>query len=87
MSTEIVRARIDPGVKEKAMSVLSGMGLSMSDAIRMMLIRVAEEQAMPFQLRVPNAKTQQAMQAVQDGEIAEFTSVEDLFADLKDDEE
>lgn len=87
MSTEVVRARIDPRVKKQAIAVLSGMGLSVSDAIRMLLIRVAEEQAMPFPLRVPNAKTQQAMQAVKDGEVAEFASVEELFADLKDEEE
>lgn len=87
MSTEVVRARIDPRVKKEAIAVLNGMGLSVSDAIRMMLIRVAEEQAMPFSLRVPNTTTRKAMQAAQEGEGAEFASVEALFADLNDDQE
>jgi DNA-damage-inducible protein J len=59
MSTDaVVRARIDGEVKEKAAIVLAEMGLSVSDAIRMMLVRVAAEKALPFKVRVPNAKTE-----------------------------
>jgi DNA-damage-inducible protein J len=61
MSTDaVVRARIDGEVKEKAAIVLAEMGLSVSDAIRMMLVRVAAEKALPFKVRVPNAKTEAA---------------------------
>ena len=52
-----VRARIDERVKNEAAHVLEDMGLSVSDAIRMMLMRVASEKALPFAVKVPNAVT------------------------------
>ncbi|HET6375085.1 MAG TPA: type II toxin-antitoxin system RelB/DinJ family antitoxin, partial [Methylocella sp.] len=52
-----VRARIDEQVKKQAAHVLKNMGLSVSDAIRMMLVRVASEKALPFDFKVPNAVT------------------------------
>jgi DNA-damage-inducible protein J len=52
-----VRCRIDPKTKEDAAEVIESMGLTVSDAIRMFLTRVASEGAIPFELRVPNAKT------------------------------
>ena len=52
-----VRARIDERVKKEAAQVLENMGLSVSAAIRMMLVRVAAEKAMPFEVKVPNAVT------------------------------
>jgi DNA-damage-inducible protein J len=56
-----VRARIDGQVKEKAAKVLTDMGLSVSDAIRLLLVRVAAERALPFEIKVPNAETRAAM--------------------------
>ena len=47
-STDVVRARIDGHIKEEATSVLAGMGLSVSDAIRMLLTRIAADKALPF---------------------------------------
>ena len=47
-STDIVRARIDGHIKEEATNVLAQMGLSVSDAIRMLLTRVAADKALPF---------------------------------------
>ena len=52
-----VRCRIDPKTKEDAAEVIESMGLTVSDAIRLFLTRVASEGAIPFELRVPNAKT------------------------------
>ena len=63
MATDtVVRARIDGHVKEEATSVLNKMGLSVSDAIRMLLIRVAREKALPFDVRIPNAETAAAIE-------------------------
>ena len=59
----VVRARIDGQVKEKATAVLAEMGLSVSDAIRLLLVRVAAEKALPFPVRVPNATTEAAFRA------------------------
>ena len=78
----IVRARIDGRIKEKAAEVLGEMGLSVSDAIRLLLVRVAAERALPFEVKVPNAETRAAMAEVEQGAPASFDSVADLMADL-----
>ena len=70
MSTNaVVRARIDEDIKEEAASVLQAMGLSTSDAIRIMLTRVAREKALPFELLVPNEKTIKAMREARRGNL------------------
>lgn len=81
-SDTVVRARIDGQVKEKAAKVLADMGLSVSDAIRMLLIRVAAEKALPFEIKVPNAETCAAMAELERGAGASFDGVADLMADL-----
>ena len=87
MATDaIVRARIDGQVKEKATTVLAEMGLSVSDAIRMLLVRVAAEKALPFEARVPNAETVAAMQELERGGGRSFATVEELMADLNADD-
>src|SRR4051812_867744 len=62
-----VRARIDGRVKDEAAAALKGMGLSVSDAIRLMLVRVAADKALPFAVGVPNRKTVAAMKEAQKG--------------------
>ena len=52
-ATEMVHIRIDKRVKARAAKALSAMGLSVSDAVRVLLTRVAVEQALPFDLKVP----------------------------------
>ncbi len=83
-AAEVVRARIDTGLKREATAVLSSMGLSVSDAIRLMLVRVAADKALPFDLRAPNAETQAAMRDIQEGKVTRFDSVSALMADLND---
>jgi DNA-damage-inducible protein J len=78
----MVHVRIEQGVKDKAAKALANMGLSVSDAIRMMLVRVAAEEALPFDVRVPNATTVKAMEAADRGEGKRFDSAEALFKDL-----
>ncbi len=83
-AAEVVRARIEAGLKKEATMVLAGIGLSVSDAIRLMLTRVAADKALPFDLRVPNAESQAAMRDIQEGKVTRFDSVADLMADLND---
>jgi DNA-damage-inducible protein J len=83
---DVVRARIDTRLKKEATAVLSEMGLSVSDAIRLMLVRVVSDKALPFDVRIPNAETQAAMRDIQAGKVTRFNSVEALMADLNDDE-
>ena len=79
----VVRARIDEHTKEEATVVLAAMGLTVSDAFRIMLTRVAREKALPFEPLVPNDVTIQAMkEARRSGKIKSFKSVDDLMADL-----
>jgi DNA-damage-inducible protein J len=82
---DVVRARIETGLKKEATAVLAAMGLSVSDAIRLMLVRVVSDKALPFDVRIPNAETQAAMRDIKDGKVTRFDSVDALMADLNDD--
>ncbi len=73
MNDSIIRSRIDPNIKEQATQVLSSMGLSMSDAIRIFLYRVVSEKAIPFPMKMPNDTTIAAMKAVQQGKTRKAT--------------
>ena len=81
-SDTVVRARIDGQVKERAARVLADMGLSVSDAIRLLLVRVAAEKALPFEIKVPNAETRAAMAEVENGVGKSVDTVAELMADL-----
>lgn len=81
-SNAVVRARIDEHIKEEASAVLATMGLTVSDAFRIMLTRIAREKALPFEPLVPNAETIAAMKEARRGGLASFDSVETLMAGL-----
>jgi DNA-damage-inducible protein J len=81
-SDTVVRARIDGRVKERAAEVLAGMGLSVSDAIRLLLVRVAAEKRLTFDVEAPNAETRAAIAELERGAGASFGSVSELMADL-----
>lgn len=81
-SNAVVRARIDGHIKEEASAVLGAMGLTVSDAVRIMLTRVAREKALPFEPLVPNTETIEAMKAARRGGLASYAGVKDLMADL-----
>ena len=78
----VVRARIDEQIKEEASTVLATMGLTVSDAFRLMLTRIAHDKALPFEPLVPNAKTIAAMREARAGNLKSFNSVDALMADL-----
>ena len=82
----VVRARIDEHIKEEASVVLAAMGLTVSDAFRIMLTRVAREHALPFDPLIPNAVTIAAMKEARAGKTAKFDSVDALMADLHADD-
>jgi DNA-damage-inducible protein J len=69
-------------VKEEAAAVLATMGLTVSDAVRLMLMRVAHDKALPFEPLKPNTETVKAMQEARRGKLKRFDSVEALMADL-----
>jgi DNA-damage-inducible protein J len=83
MATDtVVRARIDAATKDKASEALAAMGLSVSDAIRLLLVRVAADKELPFPVKVPNATTRKAMAELDQGKGKRFASAEELFKDL-----
>jgi DNA-damage-inducible protein J len=83
MSTDaVVRARIDSETKDQAAAALAAMGLSISDAIRLLMLRIADEKRLPFEVKVPNAATRQAMAELKKGKGKRFETAEELFKDL-----
>ena len=82
MSTTMVHVRVDEKTKQRATKTLAAMGISVSDAVRMMLIRVVAEKALPFDVKVPNATTVKAMRAVDRGQGKRHKSTDALFKDL-----
>lgn len=77
-----VRARIDSATKARAADALESMGLSISDAIRLLMFRVANEQRLPFTIKTPNSTTKKAIAELEAGKGKRFDSVEDLVAEL-----
>jgi len=81
-SDSVVRARIDSDTKARATAALEAMGLSVSDAIRLLMLRVADEQRLPFAVQVPNTRTVKAMDELEAGKGQRFSSEQELFDDL-----
>lgn len=81
-TTTMVHVRLDERVKARAEKALAAMGLSISDAVRVLLTRVAAEKALPFEVKVPNTTTRAAIEEARRGKLRAFGSVDDLMADL-----
>ena len=80
-----VRARIDSVTKDRATDALEAMGLSVSDAIRLLMLRIADERRLPFDVKVPNAASRKAIAELESGKGKKFKSVDALMADLNAD--
>jgi DNA-damage-inducible protein J len=81
-SNAVVRARIDEHLKEEAAAVLAAMGLTVSDAFRLMMVRIAADKALPFEPLTPNAETIAAMRAARRGQLVTVGPVDSLIASL-----
>ena len=69
----LVQTRIDSAIKEEASAVLQAIGLTVSDAVRLMLTRVAREKALPFEPLIPNEATIAAMKEAREGKLETVT--------------
>ena len=78
----LVQTRINLKVKKEAAAVLDGIGLTVSDAVRLLLTRVARDKALPFELFTPNAETVAAMREARKGKLKKFDTVDALMDDL-----
>jgi DNA-damage-inducible protein J len=81
-TNSVVRARIDEHVKAEAEVVLASIGLTVSDAFRMMMIRIANEKALPFEPFIPNDTTIAAMKAARKGKLVKAGAPDSLLEKL-----
>jgi DNA-damage-inducible protein J len=85
-ANQIVQARIDGAIKKEASIVLEATGLTVSDAVRLLLTKIAQEKAFPFEPLIPNASTIEAMKEARRGGLPRAHSVEELMEALKADD-
>ncbi len=84
--SSMLHVRLDDDTKERATATLDAMGLSLSDAVRLFLRRVIADQAIPFEVKAPNAETRAAMAEAEDivrARRARFVDADQMFADLE----
>jgi DNA-damage-inducible protein J len=82
----VVQARVNEAIKKEAGVVLAAMGLTISDAIRLLLVCVAHDHALPFEPVIPNKKTIAAMKEAREGKLSSFKTVKSLMDDLHADD-
>ena len=82
MSTSMVHVRVDEKIKQDAAEALAEMGISVSDAVRLLLHRVAVERALPFEVKTPNATTLKALKEADQGKGRRYASKSALYKDL-----
>lgn len=85
-ANQLVQARINGQIKREATVILQSIGLTVSDAVRMMLTKVVQEKALPFDPLIPNKKTLAAMKDARAGKMKKFDSVQSLMDDLHADD-
>lgn len=83
-ATTMIHVRVNEDIKIQAAETLAGMGLTVSDAIRVFLTRVVADQQLPFALKAPNAETRAAMQEARAIGKARFAKVDELIHDLEE---
>ena len=84
--SSMLHVRMDTEMKRKATAALTAMGMTASEAVRLFFHRIAVDQAFPLELKVPNAKTRQAMaesEEMMSAGTARFASADDMFAELE----
>ena len=84
-ANSVVRARIDEQIRKEAAAVLEAMGLTVSDAFRLMMVKIAKEKALPFEPLVPNEETIEAMKAARRGALTTVGPPGKLTASLNAD--
>ena len=83
MATTFVRARVDEELKNEAAAVLAGMGLTVSDVVRIALTKIAREKALPFDMRMPNGLTAETLaKSERDEDVHSAKDAIDLFDQL-----
>lgn len=84
VKTAEVRARIEPKLKREANKVLSKLGLSESEGVRLLLKSLVLHKGLPYELKIPNEETAQAIEDARTGRNLSkpYTNIDEMFADL-----
>jgi DNA-damage-inducible protein J len=77
-ANQLVQVRIDGAIKKEAAAVLEAMGLSVSDAVRLLLTKIAREHALPFDPLIPNNTTISAIMEARAGNLPSARSIKEL---------
>jgi DNA-damage-inducible protein J len=86
VNDSVVRARINGKIKEEATAILAAIGLTPSDAFRLLMTKVAQEHSLPFDLLIPNKETVNAIKASRSGQVKSFSNLQELIDDLHADD-
>ena len=79
--TETIRARVEPGLKQQAEAVLGELGLSATEAITLFYRQVTMHRGLPFEVKIPNAETAEALRQAEEGEgLVEHATLDELRA-------
>ena len=81
--TATVHARLNPEIKDEAEIILKSLGISISTACEMFYRQIIANGGIPFEMRIPNQQTRQAMQDARDGKGEQYNTVEEMFSDLE----
>ena len=87
MKTALIQTRVEPDLKAEVERILREIGISTSEAITIFLNRVKLEKGIPFELKIPNAKTLEAMKDIKEGRVEKFKSSRAMFESMMDDAE
>jgi DNA-damage-inducible protein J len=79
IKTGMIRARVDPALKDRAVAILNNLGLNASDAIRLFYTQIVLNDGLPFPVKIPNAETIQAMKDADAGKVTRYASVAEMF--------
>lgn len=83
MRTTQLNVRVDPEIKNKASVILKAIGINTSEAINIFLRRIIMEHGIPFDMRIPNEETIQAMEDIENNRnLTEYETVDEMFEDL-----
>ena len=85
--SSMLHVRMDTEMKRRATTALAAMGMTASEAVRLLFHRIAVDQAFPLELKVPNAQTRLAMAEVDEmvkTRAARFASADEMFAELEE---
>ena len=78
----MINARIEPKLKHKAETILHKVGLTAAEAVRLFYTQICLKNGLPFEIKIPNAKTLKAMRDANEGRTHKARNVRELFENL-----